>query len=40
MMIENWRSGLIWELTRGIPAFSRGLSKAGFNGGWLSPAVS
>jgi hypothetical protein len=40
MMIENWRSGLIWELTRGIPAFNRGLSKAGFNGGWLSLAVS
>lgn len=39
MMIENWRSGLLWELTRGIPAFSRGLKRAGFSGGWLSPRV-
>ncbi|WP_041415519.1 glucoamylase family protein [Sinorhizobium fredii] len=39
MMIENWRSGLIWELTRSIPAFSRGLRRAGFEGGWLAPGV-
>lgn len=40
MMIENWRSGLLWELTRGIPAFRRGLERAGFTGGWLSPQFS
>ncbi|WP_026618981.1 hypothetical protein M728_002152 [Ensifer sp. WSM1721] len=40
MMIENWRSGLIWELTRGIPAITRGLRKGGFEGGWLSAPVS
>ncbi len=39
MMIENWRSGLIWELTRSIPAFSHGLSRAGFAGGWLSSTL-
>ncbi|WP_026186514.1 glucoamylase family protein [Ensifer sp. BR816] len=39
MMIENWRSGLIWELTRSIPVFSRGLRRAGFEGGWLTPGV-
>ncbi|AWI57901.1 glucoamylase family protein [Sinorhizobium fredii] len=37
MMIENWRSGLVWEITRSIPAFSRGLKRAGFEGGWLLP---
>jgi len=39
MMIENWRSGLVWELTRSIPAFGRGLKRAGFEGGWLTPGV-
>ncbi|MCA1439683.1 hypothetical protein I6F07_05475 [Ensifer sp. IC4062] len=36
MMIENWRSGLLWDITRSIPAFGRGLRRAGFEGGWLS----
>ncbi|ASY57274.1 hypothetical protein SS05631_c23430 [Sinorhizobium sp. CCBAU 05631] len=40
MMIENWRSGLIWELTRSIPVFSRGLKRAGFEGGWLTPGAA
>ncbi|PDT42588.1 glucoamylase family protein [Sinorhizobium americanum] len=40
MMIENWRSGLIWELTRSIPDFSRGLKRAGFEGGWLTPGAA
>jgi xylan 1,4-beta-xylosidase len=35
MMIENARSGLIWELTRHAPAFKRGLRCLGFQGGWL-----
>lgn len=35
MMIENWRSGLVWELTRSVPAVRRGLRQAGFKGGWL-----
>ncbi len=35
MMIENQRSGLIWDLTRRCSAIRRGLRRAGFVGGWL-----
>ena len=35
MMIENARSGLIWNLTRRSAIFRRGLKKLGFRGGWL-----
>jgi hypothetical protein len=35
MMIENARSGLIWELTRNSPVFRGGLQDLGFKGGWL-----
>jgi hypothetical protein len=35
MMIENYRSGLIWRLTRGSAMLQRGLRGAGFEGGWL-----
>jgi len=35
MMIENHRTGLIWEITRNCPAFRAGLTRAGFAGGWL-----
>ncbi len=35
MMIENYRSGFLWRLLRQCPAFRRGLSRAGFTGGWL-----
>jgi hypothetical protein len=35
MMIENYRSGLIWRLTRGSTMLQRGLRSAGFEGGWL-----
>ncbi len=35
MMIENSRSGLIWELMRQSPVIRRGLKRAGFSGGWL-----
>ena len=34
-MIENHRSGLVWEVMRGDPAIRRGLDRAGFTGGWL-----
>ena len=37
LMIENYRSGLIWSLTRRAGPFVRGLQSAGFEGGWLSP---
>jgi hypothetical protein len=35
MMIENYRTGLIWEITRKCPVFRAGLIEAGFSGGWL-----
>jgi len=35
MMIENYRSGLIWDITRQCPAIRAGLIGAGFTGGWL-----
>jgi hypothetical protein len=35
MMIENYRSGLIWNITRGCPHVRSGLRHAGFEGGWL-----
>ena len=36
LMIENYRSGLIWRLMRGCPYIARGLRRAGFRGGWLA----
>jgi hypothetical protein len=36
VMIENHRSGLVWQLTRGCLAIAAGLRAAGFTGGWLS----
>jgi hypothetical protein len=35
MMIENYRSGLIWKLMRSCPYVVTGLQRAGFAGGWL-----
>ena len=35
-MIENHRSGLVWEVMRGDPHVRRGLERAGFTGGWLA----
>ncbi|HKH43645.1 MAG TPA: glucoamylase family protein [Thermoanaerobaculia bacterium] len=34
-MIENHRTGLIWERMRRNPHIVRGLKRAGFTGGWL-----
>jgi hypothetical protein len=36
LMIENYRSGLIWRLMRRCPHILAGLRRAGFAGGWLS----
>ena len=36
MMIENYRTGLIWQLMRRCPYIVEGLRRAGFRGGWLS----
>lgn len=38
MMIENYRSGLVWQLTRACSAIVVGLRAAGFTGAWLSRA--
>ena len=35
MMIENYRTGLIWRLMRRCPHIVNGLRRAGFQGGWL-----
>jgi hypothetical protein len=35
MMIENYRTGLIWRLMRDCPYVRAGLRHAGFRGGWL-----
>ena len=35
LMIENYRSGLPWRLSRGVPWIRAGLRRAGFRGGWL-----
>jgi hypothetical protein len=35
MMIENYRSGLLWRLMRQCPCIINGLRRAGFRGGWL-----
>ena len=35
-MIENYRSGLIWNVMRENPYVRRGLARAGFSGGWLT----
>lgn len=34
-MIENWRSGLVWNVMRKSTHLRRGLERAGFTGGWL-----
>jgi len=35
LMIENYRTGLLWQLMRECPYIVSGLQRAGFNGGWL-----
>jgi hypothetical protein len=35
LMIENHRSGMVWQLTRGCRWIADGLRRAGFSGGWL-----
>jgi hypothetical protein len=39
LMIENYRTGLPWQLMRGSAAIRRGLEQADFRGGWLSAPV-
>ena len=40
LMIENYRSGLVWQLMRECPSIVTGLRRAGFTGGWLGSASS
>jgi hypothetical protein len=35
LMIENYRSGLLWNIMRRCPPLLTGLHRAGFAGGWL-----
>jgi len=35
VMIENYRTGLVWEKMKKNPHVVRGLRRAGFTGGWL-----
>jgi hypothetical protein len=35
LMIENYRSGLLWNVMRRCPYIVDGLRRAGFKGGWL-----
>jgi hypothetical protein len=35
LMVENFRSGLLWRLLRGSMPIRTGLHRAGFRGGWL-----
>ena len=35
LMIENWRSGFVWDVMKKNPYIRRGLQRAGFQGGWL-----
>jgi hypothetical protein len=36
LMIENYRSGFVWQVMRRNPHIRRGLERAGFTGGWLA----
>jgi hypothetical protein len=35
LMIENYRSGFVWNVMRNNVHIRRGLRRAGFTGGWL-----
>ncbi len=35
LMVENYRTGFVWELMKRNPYVAAGLRKAGFTGGWL-----
>lgn len=38
LMLENYRSGLVWKVMRKNPYIRKGLERAGFTGGWLEAA--
>lgn len=40
LMIENYRSGLVWKVLRQNEHLRRGLVRAGFRGGWLEETAA
>ena len=40
LMIENWRSGFVWDVMKKNPYIRKGLERAGFTGGWLEQATT
>ena len=38
LMVENWRSGFVWNVMKKNPYVRKGLQRAGFTGGWLDEA--
>jgi hypothetical protein len=36
LMIENYRTGLVWKYMKKSPYIRHGLERAGFTGGWLA----
>jgi predicted esterase len=40
LMLENYRSGFLWDLMKRNPYIVRGLKRAGFTGGWLDKATA
>jgi hypothetical protein len=36
LMVENHRSGLVWDVMKKNPHIVRGLCRAGFSGGWIA----
>jgi hypothetical protein len=40
LMVENFRTGLLWRLLRDSPSIQSGLRRAGFKGGWLATKAS
>jgi hypothetical protein len=39
-MVENYRSGFVWDLLKRSPYVREGLRKAGFSGGWLDAVAT
>ena len=38
LMVENYQTGFVWDLMKKCKPIVKGLSKAGFKGGWLDEA--
>lgn len=40
LMIENYRTGFVWDVMKRNPYIRKGLERAGFTGGWLEQPVA